>query len=97
MAVNKNFITIIDADENEIDCEILDILEYEGKEYVILLPVDDQSEEPEAVILERVNATAQDDDVTEPAGETLRGVDDEATLDAVFAAFQRNGGHDYDN
>ena len=85
MAENGNFITIIDEDNNEIDCEILDTMAHMGKEYAVLLPIDDQSEESEAVILEQVREG-------ESGEELLRGIDDEATLNAVFTAFLRKHG-----
>ena len=58
--------------------EYLDCIEYEGKEYLILMPMEDESEE--IVILE-----------VEPVDEELENylaVEDEATLNAVFAIFK---------
>ena len=68
------------TDENGVDTtfEYLDCIEYEGKEYLILMPMEDESEE--IVILE-----------VEPVDEELENylaVEDEATLNAVFAIFK---------
>ena len=68
------------TDENGVDTtfEYLDCIEYEGKEYLILMPMEDESEE--IVILE-----------VEPVDEELENylaVEDETTLNAVFAIFK---------
>ena len=72
--------TLTLTDENGVDTtfEYLDCIEYEGKEYLILMPMEDESEE--IVILE-----------VEPVDEELENylaVEDEATLDAVYAIFK---------
>ena len=72
--------TLTLTDENGVDTtfEYLDCIEYEGKEYLILMPMEDESEE--IVILE-----------VEPVDEELENylaVEDESTLNAVFAIFK---------
>ena len=72
--------TLTLTDENGVDTtfEYLDCIEYEGKEYLILMPMEDESEE--IVILE-----------VEPVDEELENylaVEDEDTLNAVFAIFK---------
>ena len=72
--------TLTLTDENGVDTtfEYLDCIEYEGKEYLILMPMEDESEE--IVILE-----------VEPVDEELENylaVEDETTLNAVFAIFK---------
>ena len=72
--------TLTLTDENGVDTtfEYLDCIEYEGKEYLILMPMEDESEE--IVILE-----------VEPVDEELENylaVEDEATLNAIFAIFK---------
>ena len=37
-----NILTLNDEDGNEVEFEFLDLIEYEGEEYVILLPVEDE-------------------------------------------------------
>ena len=68
------------TDENGVDTtfEYLDCIEYEGVEYLVLMPEGDES--GELVILE-----------VDPVDEELENylaVDDEATLNAVFAIFK---------
>ena len=46
-----NSIILIDEDENEIEFDIMDIIEHNGENYYVLLPVDDDSDELEYVIL----------------------------------------------
>ena len=68
------------TDENGEDCsfEYLDCIEYEGKEYLILLPV--EAEEAEIVILEV--------EPVDEENENYLAVTDEAVLDAVYAVFK---------
>ena len=72
--------TLTLTDENGVDTEFeyLDCIEYEGKEYLFLLPIDD--EENGIVILE-----------VEPVDEETENylsVTDTAVLDAVYAIFK---------
>ena len=74
-----NVITLTDADGSDVDFEVLDIVPYKDSEYAVLLPVDDDSDAVEAVILELLEASED-------------GVEDQEILDAVFALFmERNG------
>jgi len=80
-----NVITLTDADGSDVDFEVLDMVPYEGSEYAVLLPVDDDSEAVEAVILELLAAEEDGEE------DMLQGVEDQAILDAVFALFmERN-------
>ena len=72
--------TLTLTDENGVDTtfEYLDCIEYEGTEYLVLMPEGDES--GEIVIL-----------AVEPVDEELENylaVEDEATLNAVFAIFK---------
>ncbi len=73
-----SLLTLTDENGQDIDFEYLDCIEYQGKEYLTLLPV--ESEEPEIVILEIQPV----DEETE----NYLAVEDEATLDAVYAIFK---------
>lgn len=75
-----NIITLTDEDGSEIDYEFLDLIDYEDKTYVVLLPVDESEDNGEVIILE-VNEI--DDETEEYAS-----VEDEATLSAVFDIFR---------
>ena len=82
MEIDQNdLIALEDRDGNELAYEIMDVVPFLGKEYAVLFPVDDESDEPELVILELM-AGANDEE------EELRGVDDANVLDAVFKLFR---------
>lgn len=71
-------VIMCDEDGNEVEMEFLDLIPYEGKEYVILLP-NPEAEEAELVILE----------IGEENGEEIYlGVNDDQKLDAVFQIFK---------
>ena len=61
--------------------ELLDLVEYRGKEYVILLPTEENFEDSgEVVILEVID--------TDGGKESYISVDDEEDLQAVFNIFK---------
>ena len=73
-----SILTLTDEKGNDIDFEYLDCIEYEGKEYLVLMPAD--AEATDIVILE-----------VEPVDEETENylsVDDEAVLNAVYAIFK---------
>lgn len=74
----SGIISLTDEEGNEVEFELLDSVDYEGKEYLILLPPDDES--AEVVILE---VEPQGDDM-----ETYVTVSDEGILAAVFEIFK---------
>ena len=74
-------VDFIDEDENEIEFDIMDIIEHNGENYYVLLPVDDDSDELEYVILRETG---------EGEEKTLVGIDDEKTLDDVFKKYQKH-------
>ena len=50
-----NLVELSDEEGNITSCEIYDIVEFEGKTYAMLLPVENESEEdPELIVLEYV-------------------------------------------
>ena len=60
-----NIIILNDEDGNEVEFEFLDLIEYEGEEYVVLLPVEEEeTEEPgEVVILKLEDTESEDEEV----------------------------------
>lgn len=78
---DMNIITLTDEEGNEVDFEFIDLVEYEGKEYVVLLPAEGEEEEQEQVVIYEV--VPCDDDT-----EMYKGIDSEEVLDAVFAIFK---------
>lgn len=79
MEQETNNILLVDNDGNEIEFEYIDSVEYGGNEYVVLVQLDDDSDDTEAVIL-RVEKGEEDK-------ESYAGIDDENELNAVFELF----------
>ena len=73
-----NLIVLTDEDGNDVSFEFLDLLEYEGEEYVVLLPTDEESDEVVILLL------LEEDDETE----SYLPVESEETLNAVFELFK---------
>ena len=71
-------ITFNDENGEEVAFEYLDCIEYEGKEYLVLLPAEDDS--AEIVILEI--------EPVDEENENYLAVEDEAILEAVFGIFK---------
>lgn len=38
----EDMITLLDDEGNEVECEVIDMFEFEDKEYIVLLPVDEE-------------------------------------------------------
>ena len=49
--MENNIIEIIDEDGTVIKCELYDIIEFEGKEYAILVQVGTEEEDAEVVLM----------------------------------------------
>lgn len=78
--VDDNIIVLNDEEGNEVEFEFLDLLEYDGDEYVVLLPVEEAEDAGEVVILQ-----VEDIDTDE---ESYISVDDEDVLNKVFEIFK---------
>ncbi len=74
--------TIILNDENgeEVEFEFMDLISYEGEEYVVLLPIEDCEEAGQVVIL-RLEESGEEE-------EAYVSVDDDDILMAVFNIFK---------
>ena len=84
-----NVITLTDSDGSDVDFEVLDIVPYKDHEYVVMLPVDDESDSPEAVILELLEAEEDNEE------DMLQGVEDEDILNAVFNLFMEKNADEF--
>ena len=73
-----SILTLTDENGADVDFEYLDCIEYEGKEYLVLMPVEEESNE--IVILEV--------EPVDEENENYLAVSDEAVLDAVYAIFK---------
>lgn len=76
-------IILTDEDGQEVEFEFLDLIPYQEKEYMVLMPLEgeDDEEETEVVIL-------QYEEGDEEGTETYSGVIDEEILEAIFNIFK---------
>ncbi len=74
----SNILTLTDENGADVDFEYLDCIDYEGKEYLVLMPADEMA--TEIVILEV--------EPVDEENENYLSVNDEATLDAVYGIFK---------
>jgi uncharacterized protein YrzB (UPF0473 family) len=73
-----SILTLTDDKGNDVDFEYLDCIEYNGKEYLVLMPMDEES--TEIVILEI--------EPVDEENENYLAVEDEAVLNAVYGVFK---------
>ena len=83
-----NIIILNDEDGNEAEFEFLDLIEYDGEEYVVLLPVEESDEAGEVVILKLEDTESEDE-------ESYVSVDDEDVLNKVFEIFKEKFKDDF--
>ena len=76
-----NVIILNDENGEEVPFEFLDLIEYDGEEYVVLLPVEEDEEADEVVILKLEDSESEDE-------ESYVSVDDEEVLNSVFELFK---------
>lgn len=85
--LDDNIVVLNDEEGNEVQFEFLDLIDYEGEEYVILLPVaeteDAEADEDEVVILKTEKVADENSDE-----ESYVSVEDEDVLNAVFEIFK---------
>ena len=75
-----NIIVLNDEEGNEVQFEFLDLIDFEGEEYVVLLPAEETEDAGEVVILQ-----VEDSDSDE---ESYISVEDEDVLNKVFEIFK---------
>ncbi len=83
--LDDNIVVLNDEEGNEVQFEFLDLIDYEGEEYVILLPVaeTEDAEADEVVILKTEKVADENSDE-----ESYVSVEDEDVLNAVFEIFK---------
>ena len=82
--LEDNVITLKDEDGNDVDFEFLDVVEYEGNDYVVLLHLEADEDEAEEVIIlkeDKEFPTAEDES-------SYVSVEDENVLNTVFQIFK---------
>ena len=79
-----NIVSLTDEDGNEIEFEFLDLIQYDGEEYVVLLPTEDSGEDAGEVVILKLEDTEDENQ------ESYVSVDDEEILNEVFQIFKMN-------
>ena len=85
-----SIITLTDGDGREVEFELLDIVDYKDKSYMILLEKDAAPEQEGEVVILEMSETEDDEEVE------LNGVDDEEILEAVFGIFKERFEDEFD-
>jgi len=74
-----SIITLTDDEGNDVDFLLLDVVEYDGGDYLVLLPLDEEEDEEDNVLILKVEQTEE--------GESYAGIEDDNVLNAVFDLF----------
>ena len=85
----ENIVVLTDENGNEVSFEYLDLIEYKGSEYVVLLPL--AGEEDDEVQILKVEPIPGSDEE-----ESYVSVDDEETLFAIFDIFKEHFADEFD-
>lgn len=83
----SNTIVLEDDLGNEVEFDFLDVIEYEGVEYIYLLPTDEE-DSAEVVILK---ITSLDDE-----NESFEGIEDDELIDTLFTLFKDKWKNEFD-
>jgi uncharacterized protein YrzB (UPF0473 family) len=73
-----SIIVLTDENGDDVEFEYLDCIEYQGTEYLVLMPADDDSNE---IVILRVEPVDEEN-------ENYLAVEDEAVLNAVYGIFK---------
>ncbi len=80
----NNIVVLNDENGEEVEFEFLDLIELDGEEYVVLLPVEEEENPEEAgeVVILKLEDTESEDE------ESYVSVEDEEVLNKVFEIFK---------
>lgn len=78
-----SFITLTDEDGNEVDFLLLDVMTYEGADYMVLMPLTDEDGDEDEEELFFLRAEKTED------GEVYSSIEDEALLSAIADAYEQ--------
>lgn len=84
-----NTVVLSDPEGNEMSFEFLDLIEMDGTEYIVLLPLDD--EDADAVVILRVESDPDNEDEDQ-----YLPVEDPDTLQKVFELFKERFEEEFD-
>ena len=79
-------VVLQDNEGNEVEFELLDVVEYEGEEYIVLIENDEEAQDVTILKIESI------DDETEE----YFGIDDEEILTNVFEVFKEKYKDEFD-
>lgn len=79
-------ITLEDNEGNEVEFELLDVIEYQGEEFIVLIENDEDAQDVVILKIESI------DDETE----SYIGIEDEELLTNVFEAFKEKYKDEFD-
>ena len=74
-----NVLTLTDENGVDTEFEYLDVIEYQGTEYLFLMPLDE--DEQEGIVILQIEPVDEEN-------ENYLAVEDDATLDAVYEIFK---------
>lgn len=86
--MEDNIIILNDENDNEVEFEFLDLIDYNGDEFVILLPTEEVNDEAGEVVILLVESIDTEE-------ESFSSVEDEQVLDAVFQIFKERNQADF--
>ena len=75
---DSSILTLTDENGNDVEFEYLDCIEYEGTEYLVLMPTEEDSNE---IVILQVEPVDEEN-------ENYLAVEDEAVLNAVYEIFK---------
>lgn len=75
----RRAITLTDDEGNEVEFEFLDVVEFEGEEYIVLIENDEDADE---VVILKINAIDEDT-------EEYVSIDDDELLQSIFEIFKQ--------
>ena len=86
--MEDNIIILNDENDNEVEFEFLDLIDYNGDEFVILLTTEEVNDEAGEVVILLVESIDTEE-------ESFSSVEDEQVLDAVFQIFKERNQADF--
>lgn len=90
--IMDNIVTLTSDDGDEQDFEFIDLIEYEGDQYVVLIPVEETTddEEGESVVILKYEGDS------ESGEENYDGALDDDVLNAVYDIFKERFADEFD-
>lgn len=84
-AEDENILVLHDEEGNKERYEIIDTVEYDNRDFIVLLPLPEVGEPNEEMlyVLEVV------EDLDDPEYDNYIGIEDDETIDAVFEIFKK--------